>query len=121
MLRAFRGKKLIIVEQHLVLTSACRERLTAAGATVVGPVRSVRAVLDTLMEENVDAAIVDIEVDDETMMSVSLVLENAEVPFVFASRLPPIQGGYTLNGETSELRKIGDALFGKPGTSSTLH
>lgn len=104
-----------------MLTSACRDRLTAAGATVVGPVRSVRAVLDALMEGNVDAAIVDIEVDDETMMSVSLVLENAEVPFVFASRVTPIQGGYTLNGDTCELRKISDALFGEPGTSSTLH
>ncbi|WP_042935635.1 histidine kinase [Bradyrhizobium lupini] len=121
MLRAFRGKKLIIVEHRLMLTSACRDRLTAAGATVVGPVRSVREVLDALMEKDIDAAIVDIEVDDETLVSLSLVLENAKVPFVFASRVSPIQCGYTLSGQISELREIGDALFGGPGASSTLH
>lgn len=62
----------MIVEHRLMLTSACRDRLTAAGATVVGPVRSVREVLDALMEKDIDAAIVDIEVDDETLVSLSL-------------------------------------------------
>lgn len=104
-----------------MLTSACRDRLTAAGATVVGPVRSVGEALDALMEEDIDAAIVDIEVDDETMISVARVLDGAKVPFVFASRVAPIQGGYTLSDLVSDLREIGDALFGEPGTSTTLH
>ncbi len=121
MLRAFRGKKLIIVEQRLMLTSACRDRISAAGATILGPVRSTRAVLDALMEGDVDAAIVDVETDDQTLLSVSIILVNASVPFVFASRAKSNFGTYSMSGESEELRAIGDALFGPPGTSSTLH
>lgn len=104
-----------------MLTSACRDRILAAGATVLGPVRSTRAVLDALMEGDVDAAIVDVEIDDQTLLSVSVILDNANVPFVFASRVKSNYGGYCISGDSAELRKIADALFGPPGTSATLH
>lgn len=121
MLRVLRGKNLIIVEQRLMLTSACRERIVAAGATVGPPLRSARDVLDALMEGRVDGAIVDVEIDTETLLSVSIILENADVPFLFASRAKASFDGYYLGGDIAELRKIADALFGPPGTSSTLH
>lgn len=121
MLRALRGKKLIIVEQRRLLTSASRDRLSAAGATVLGPVRSTRGLLDALMEGDVDAAILDLEIDDETLLSASIILENANVPFVVASRARSKYGGYSMSDDSDALREIADALFGKPGTSSTLH
>ncbi|MEJ1177128.1 hypothetical protein WA845_23010 [Agrobacterium sp. CMT1] len=120
-LRVLRGKKLIIVEQRPMLTEACRERMTAAGATVGLPLRSARDVLDAMMEADVDAAIIDIGVDDDTLLSVSIILESANVPFLFASRAKGNSGGYEVSGDIVELRKIADALFGPPGTSSTLH
>lgn len=120
MLRAFRGKKLIIVEQRL-LTFACRQRLRAAGATVLGSVRSTRRLLDALLEWDVDAAIVDVEIDDQTLLNVSIALESANVPFVFANRAKSNDRGYSVSGDSAELREIADALFGPPGTSTTLH
>jgi len=105
MLRAFRGKKLIIVEQRLMLTFACRQRLQAAGATVLGSVRSTRRLLDALLEWDVDAAIVDVEIDDQTLLNVSIVLENAKVPFVFANRAKSNDRGYSVSGDSAELRK----------------
>lgn len=121
MLRALRGKTIIILEHQLLLTSVCRQRLEAAGATVVGPVRSTRCVLEALIDGNVDAAIVDIEVDDQTLLFAASTLENANVPFVFASRSNSYYGGYSMSGDSAQLTEIADALFGSPGTSSTLH
>ncbi|OAI83072.1 histidine kinase [Rhizobium sp. GHKF11] len=104
-----------------MLTEACRERMTATGATVGVPLRSARDVLDATMEGDVDAAIIDIGVDDDTLLSVSSILESANVPFLFASRAKGNSGGYEVSGDIVELRKIAEALFGPPGTSSTLH
>lgn len=121
MLRALRGKKLVIVEQHLMLTSACRSLMADAGALVGPSVRSTGEVLDALMEGGVDAVIVDIEIDNETLLSLSAILEEAAVPFIFASRARTSRGGYCMNGDVGELRKAADALFGVPGISSTLY
>ena len=63
MLRAFRGKKLIVVERRPSLTAACHAQLTAAGATVAGPVSSVEQVLNLLEAGDVDGAIIDVKVD----------------------------------------------------------
>ncbi|QCL98035.1 hypothetical protein CFBP7129_27755 (plasmid) [Agrobacterium tumefaciens] len=121
MLRVFRGKKLIIVQQRALLTVRCREQITAAGATVVGPVSSVRTVLQALQSGDVDAAIIDVEVDDETMVHLATLLDAMKLPFVFASAAKANWHGYILSGERLHLRKIADALFGSPGPSSTLH
>jgi hypothetical protein len=120
-LRALRGKQLVIVEQHLMLTSACRSLMVGAGAIVGPAVRSTGEVLDVLMEGGVDAVIVDIEIDNETLLSLAAILEEAAVPFIFASRARSDRGGYCMNGDVGELRKAADALFGVPGISTTLH
>ncbi|MGP4667077.1 hypothetical protein [Agrobacterium pusense] len=104
-----------------MLTFACRQRLQAAEATVLGSVRSTRCLLDALLEWDVDAAIVDVEIDDQTLLNVSIALENAKVPFVFANRAKSNDRGYSVSGDSVELREIADALFGPPGTLSTLH
>ncbi|CDI12278.1 hypothetical protein [Agrobacterium pusense] len=120
MLQAFRGK-LLIVEQRIIHTFACRQRLQAAAAIVLSAVRSTRCVLGPSLEWDVDAAIVDVEIDDQTLLNVSIALENAKVPFVFANRAKSNDRGYSVSRDSAELREIADALFGPPGTLSTLH
>lgn len=121
MLRVFRGKRLMVVEQRALLTARCRVQIIAAGATVVGPFSSVRQVLQTLEDGGVDAAIIDAEVDEETMMHLAMLLDAMKVPFVFASVQRADSAGYVLSDDSTQLRKIADALFGRPGPSSTLH
>lgn len=104
-----------------MLTSAVRERIVAAGAVVGSPLRSSDDVLNALMEGEVDGAIVDVAIDTETLLPLSTILENADVPFIFASRTKLRSGGYSLSSDTMELQKIAYALFGPPGSSSTLH
>lgn len=51
-----------------------------------------------------DAAIVDVETDDQTLLSVSIILVNASVPFVFSSRAKSNVGTYSMSGDSAELR-----------------
>ncbi|GEM_PF-634460 len=121
MLRQFGGKKLLIVEHRPMLTAACRDRLVNAGATLIGPLRSPEDILDALVEGGVDGAILDVGADDETLVSAFIILERANVPFVFASRAKSDRGGFSMSGGRQALREIADALFGPPGASFTLH
>lgn len=121
MLRAFRGKKLIVVERRPSLTAACHAQLTAAGATVAGPVSSVEQVLNLLEAGDVDGAIIDVNVDVEMMLRLAMLLESMATPFVFASFIDVNSEGYAFSGDRKHLRKIADVLFGSPGPASTLH
>lgn len=120
-LRAFRGKKLIVVERRPSLTAACHAQLVAAGAIIAGPATSLEQVLNLLEAGAADGAIIDVEVDVEMMLHLGLLLESMATPFVFASLTKVNPDGYALSGDRKHLRKIADALFGLPGTSSTLH
>ena len=120
-LRVLRGKRLMVVEQREVLSAACRAQIAAAGATVVGPVPSLRAVLRTLEAGDADAVIIDINVDVETMLQLTTLFEAMGLPFVFSSAMSANHAGYVLSDDRKQLRKIADALFGPPGASSTLH
>lgn len=104
-----------------MLTAACRVRLVNAGATLIGPLRSSEHILDALMDGGVDGAILDVGADDETLVLGAIILEGANVPFVFASRGHSSWGGFSMTDDNAALRKIADALFGPPGRSSTLH
>ncbi|WP_245482981.1 hypothetical protein [Agrobacterium sp. CNPSo 2736] len=120
-LRVFRGKKLMVVQQGQLLTLECRAQLIAAGATIVGPASSMLQVLKLVNGGDIDAAIIDVEADPEIMMHLALLLDTMGVPFVFASFFETETIGYVLNDDKRQLRVIADALFGPPGTSSTLH
>ena len=111
----------MVVQQGQLLTLECRAQLIAAGAIIAGPVSSMLQVLKLVNEGDIDAAIIDVEVDPEAMMHLALLLDTMEVPFVFASFFESKSHGYVLSDDKQQLRVIADALFGPPGTSSTLH
>lgn len=111
----------MVVQQGQLLALECRAQLIAAGATIAGPVSSMLQVLKLVNEGDIDAAIIDVEVDSEAMMHLALLLDTMEVPFVFASFFEGKSNGYVLSDDEKQLRMIADALFGAPGPSSTLH
>lgn len=75
----------------------------------------------SVLEWDVDTTIVDVDIHDQTLLNVSIALENVKMPFVFANRAKSNDRGYSVSGDSAELREIADALFGPPGTLSTLH
>jgi CheY-like chemotaxis protein len=113
----FVGKKVLIVEDEYFLADETRRKLEDIGAVVVGPVGTVKAALELLETEQIDAAILDIHLIDEHVFPVAEELERRDIPFVFAtgydpSILPAKFTGFALCEKPTELGDIAEALFG---------
>ena len=111
------GKHVLFVEDGYFLSDETRKVLQRLGAVVVGPVSNLHDAYDVLETRRVDAAIVDIELDDEFAFSFTEELERRGIEFVFAiscapGTFPAHFSGFTLCEKLDELGKIAAALFG---------
>ena len=79
------GLRVLVVEDVAVLAWQVRDILEAAGAEVVGPAPDVRTALALLAKREVDAAVLDKNLADETADPVADVLAARNVPFVFVT------------------------------------
>ncbi|EPE96914.1 response regulator [Rhizobium grahamii] len=90
--------------------------LEASGAIVIAA-PSVQRGLSLLENQNIDAAILDLQFDGDTVFPMAERLLSLNIPFVFATayvdpELPGTYGGFHLCARETELRHIGEALFG---------
>lgn len=116
-LQLFKGKRILIVEDEYFVADEVRRKLDEAGALVIGPAPSVDIGLALLAQNNVDAAILDIRLEGETVFPIAERLQDAGLPFVFATAygaadIPKRYTGYVLCEKPSDLAEIADALFG---------
>ncbi len=79
------GLRVLVVEDVAVLAWQVRDILEAAGAEVVGPAPDVRTALALLAEREVDAAVLDKNLVDETADPVADVLAARNLPFIFVT------------------------------------
>jgi DNA-binding response OmpR family regulator len=77
------GRSILVVEDDSVLATDLTALLTQAGCKVVLPTMSVAAALSTMVHYVVDAAILDVNVQNEWVFPVAHALAAAGVPFVF--------------------------------------
>ncbi|UWU24695.1 response regulator (plasmid) [Rhizobium sp. CB3060] len=80
-----RGNLVLIVEDEFFIAMELREALIEGGFRVLGPVGSVEDALDLLQDERPDAAVLDVNLDDEKVTPVAILLKSLGVPFVLAS------------------------------------
>ncbi len=119
-LSLFAGKHILIVEDEYFLADETRQRLEQLGATVVGPAANVQSALELLTTSEIDGAILDVHLGDEFVFPVAEKLDEANIPFVFAtgydaSVIPAKFSGFTLCEKPTELGKIASALFSVDG------
>ncbi|GAA3109572.1 hypothetical protein GCM10010520_62570 [Rhizobium viscosum] len=115
-LRLMAGKHLLIVESGDLIADAVRLALEQAGAVIVGPASSVEIGLALFDITRVDAAILDIRIEGETVFALAERLQDAGIPFVFAishadTDIPAGYGGYRLSESPAALAQIAKALF----------
>lgn len=73
---------ILIVEDEPIVALSLAFAVEAAGAVVLGPAASTVEALELLAEAEVDAAIVDVILEDRDITPVALVLIDRRVPFV---------------------------------------
>src|SRR3546814_18532239 len=79
------GKRIILVEDEILIAMDMRNRMVDWGCTVVGPVSRIDQALDVVETERLDAAVLDINIDGERIDSVAARLLARDIPFVFTT------------------------------------
>ena len=80
-----RGRRVMIVEDEMLVAMELEALLAEEGCAVVGPAPTTARALALLDEELPDAAILDVNLDGQTAAPVAAALNAQGVPFVLAS------------------------------------
>ena len=77
------GKRILIVEDEALLALDLTFVMEDMGALVVGPCARLRSALQVVLREQVDGAVLDVDLNGETVFPLADNLNRANVPFVF--------------------------------------
>lgn len=79
------AKRILVLEDEVLLALDAAETLEELGAVVVGPVHRVDAALALLDRERPDAALLDVNINGDTSAAVASRLVEESIPFVLAT------------------------------------
>ncbi len=79
------GRRILVVEDSPVVAEACGDMLRDMGCRVVGPATNMAAALQMSGEEEIDAAIVDINIRGGKAFPVLKILDDRGLPFLLTS------------------------------------
>jgi len=109
--RRLDSRRVLVVEDQYYLATDICEWLEAAGATVVGPAPDAPQACELIQQEQVDLAVLDINLGHGPTFEVAQKLSEREVPFLFAT-------GYDISAIPSEFR--GATRLEKPFSGRAL-
>jgi CheY-like chemotaxis protein len=99
------GLSVLVVEDEAPIALQLEDMLVELGCTVVGPASRVAQALQLLNDEEVDAAVLDVNIAGELVYPVADELTNRGLPYIFAT-------GYGASGLTETYR--GRPVLEKP-------
>lgn len=79
------GKRILLVEDEFIVATMAEDMLSELGATVVGPATSLARGLALAENEEIDAAVLDINIQGTTVDPVADILSRRGIPFIFAT------------------------------------
>jgi two-component SAPR family response regulator len=80
-----RGLRVLVVEDEAAISLLLEDMLLDFGCEVIGPAARLATALDTVSREQVDLAILDVNVAGEPIYPVAEALVERSVPFVFST------------------------------------
>ena len=88
-------RRILVVEDDFLVATLLTEILEPVGWQVVGPVAHLATALKAAASEDLDAAVLDVNLGGQTVFPVAEVLDARRVPFVFVTSygreaLPPL-------------------------------
>ena len=108
---ALAGGSVMLVEDEAIVALAVNDSLTDLGYSVIGPFSRVSDACRALQDNQVDAAILDVNLDGELVYSLAELLTARKIPFVFAT-------GYGVESIESRFEHI--PVLQKPIEKDTL-
>ena len=79
------GKRVLVVEDEMLVALLVEDVLREAGCVVIGPFARIPAALAAAKTELVDVALLDVNVAEEKVFPVAYVLEERGIPFLFVT------------------------------------
>jgi DNA-binding response OmpR family regulator len=104
-------KRILIVEDEWLIAATLVDMVYSFGHEVVGPAPNTDRAFQLIVDELVDAALLDVSLGAENSFSIAAVLKRLDIPFVFVT-------GNTSVDLPTELR--GELLVSKPVTDADL-
>lgn len=119
------GTRVLLVEDESVIAMMAEDFLTELGITVIGPATSINAALELISANDIDAAVLDLNIRGELSHRVAEALRLRRIPMVcatgygqgaaeFARGAPIIDKPYS---EDKLARALQMALHGAGGTN----
>lgn len=96
-----RGRRIMVVEDEMLVAMELEDLLAEHGCAVVGPVPSAERALALMGENLPEAAILDVNLNGHTALPVAAALREQGVPFVLATGY-----GHTLQAELSDAPRV---------------
>jgi len=114
------GKRVLVVEDEMLVALLIEDVLSEAGCVVVGPYARLAPALAAATTENIDAALLDVNVANEKIFPVAYVLEARGVPFLFVTgygdaALPKDHPGWETCSKPFQPRQLTEHLARKIG------
>lgn len=80
-----KGKRILVVEDEALIAVMVEDMLTEMGSIVIGPAATIEAALALARGEELDAAVLDVNVRGERIDPVAEALMTRQVPVLFAT------------------------------------
>jgi CheY-like chemotaxis protein len=79
------GKRILVVEDEMLVATNLEDTLTDLGAVVIGPAMRVEEALDLAAKESFDVAILDVNLNGTRSYAVAELIQQRGLPFIFAT------------------------------------
>ena len=80
-----RNARVLVVEDEVLVAALLEDRLEAMGCHVVGPATAIEDALELLKTEEIDAAVLDVNIGGQKVFPVADALAAKDIPFLFAT------------------------------------
>jgi CheY-like chemotaxis protein len=79
------GRRVLVVEDEMIVAWLLEDMLTELGCVIIGPAASVKQAVAMIDAQAIDAALLDVNLDGEMSYPVADALVARGVPFVFST------------------------------------
>ena len=83
--RELSNRRVLVVEDEMMIAMLIEDMLEEFGCKLVGPATNVPRALELIGKENVDIAVLDLNLDGQDTYAIADALQQKNVPFVFAT------------------------------------